>query len=55
MSAHSANTYDELHDWAEENGSGFLQAIAEAAFAANVRDYNLLRPMLLKLKENGHR
>jgi hypothetical protein len=50
------SVYDdvELHDWlrwAEENGPSFLRTIAEAAFAADLKNYNLIRPALLKLKE----
>jgi hypothetical protein len=43
----------ELHDWlrwAEGNGSGFLKATAEAALIADLKHYNLLRPVLLELK-----
>ena len=39
----------ELYDWlvwADEHGTIFLQAIAEAAFTADLNDYNLLRPCL---------
>jgi hypothetical protein len=42
----------ELHDWlrwAEENGSSFLEATAEAALIADLPHYNLLRPLLLKI------
>ena len=44
----------ELHNWlrwAEENGSSFLKATAEAALIADLRHYNLLRPVLLELKK----
>ena len=44
----------ELHDWirwAEENGSSFLKATAGAALIADLRHYNLLRPLLLELKK----
>lgn len=54
MTTESAFTDPELHDWliwTEENGSGFLRAIAEAALVADLKSYNLLRPVLLKLKE----
>lgn len=37
--------------WAEENGPSFLPTIAEAAFTADLKNYNLIRPALLKLKE----
>jgi hypothetical protein len=45
---------EELHDWlrgADEFGSGFLKAVAEAAMLADFRDYNRLRPVLLELKK----
>lgn len=45
---------DELRGWlrwAERNGSGFLRAIAEAALVSDLRHYNLIRPVLLKLRE----
>jgi hypothetical protein len=35
---------------AEENGPSFRRTIAEAAFTADLNDYNLLRPALLELK-----
>ena len=44
----------ELHDWlrwAEENGSSFLRTTAEAALLADLKHYNLLRPVLLELKK----
>jgi len=44
---------EELHDWlrwAEEEGSGFLKSAAEAALTADLKHYNLLRPVLLELK-----
>jgi hypothetical protein len=50
---YSASTDEELHDWlvwADEHGTSFLQAIAEAAFVSDLRDYYSLRPTLLKLK-----
>jgi len=50
---HSAFTDEELHEWliwADEKGSSFLRVISEAAFVADSRNYNLLRPVLLKLK-----
>jgi len=43
----------ELHDWlrwAEENGNSFLKTTAEAALIADLKHYNLLRPILLELK-----
>jgi len=50
------SAYDdvELHDWlrwAEENGSSFLKTTAEAALIADLKHYNLLRPVLLELKK----
>jgi hypothetical protein len=45
---------EELHDWlrwAEEIGSGFLKTTAEAALIADLKHYNLLRPVLLELKK----
>ena len=54
MSAESAYTDPELHDWliwAEANGTSFLQAIAEAAFVSDLKHYVLLRPTLVKLRE----
>ena len=53
VEVYSAFTDEELHDWlvwAGENGTTFLQAIAEAAFVSDLRDYYSLRPTLLKLK-----
>lgn len=44
----------ELYDWlrwVEQNGPSFLQAVAEAAFMADLKHYCLLRPLLLKLKD----
>jgi len=54
MTTRSALTDAELHDWlvwASENGSDFFKATAEAAFLSDTPSYNLLRPVLLKLKE----
>lgn len=51
---YSAATDDELRGWlgwAEKNGSGFLQRIAEAASIADAKHYNVLRPLLLRLRE----
>ena len=51
---HSASTDNELHDWlvwADEHGTSFLHAIAEAAFASDLKHYRLLRPVLLNLKK----
>lgn len=51
---YSAATDDELHGWlvrSFENGSGFLQAVAEAALVADLKNYNLLRPLLVELKK----
>ena len=48
----------ELHGWlrwAEENGSSFLKTTAGAALIADRKHYNLLRPVLLKLKEDESR
>jgi|ERR1035437_3530881 hypothetical protein len=39
----------------EANGPNFLRTMAEAAFAADLKNYNLLRPALLKLKEANPR
>jgi hypothetical protein len=50
----SARQDDELRDWvrwAETNGTSFVRAIAGAAFVADIPHYLLLRPVLLKLKE----
>jgi hypothetical protein len=47
-------TDEELHDWlrwAEENGSSFLRTTAETALIADLKHYNLLRPVLLELKK----
>jgi len=51
---HSASTDEELHDWlvwADEHGTSFLHAMAEAAFASDLKHYRLLRPVLLNLKK----
>ena len=48
----------ELHDWlvwVDEHGPSFLRAIATAAFTADLKNYNLLRPALLKLREANPR
>ena len=46
---------DELQDWlrsiGNNNASSFLQRIAEAAMVADLKHYNLLRPLLLELKK----
>lgn len=58
MAIESAYTDPELRDWlvwADEDGSGFLRAIAEAALVADLKHYNLLRPVLLQLKEQWPR
>jgi hypothetical protein len=50
----SACTDTELHGWlrwAEESGSSFLKATAEAALIADLKHYNLLRPVLLDLRD----
>lgn len=44
-----AELYDWLR-WAGKHGSGFLRAITEAALVADLKNYNLLRPVLLELK-----
>ena len=52
------STDSELYDWlrfADEHGTNFLQRIAEAALVADLKNYNLLRPVLLKLKEDESR
>jgi hypothetical protein len=43
--------------WASESGEtpSFIQAIAEAAFFADLRNYALLRPVLLELKRQSPR
>ena len=44
---------EELHGWlrwAEETGSSCLKTTAEAALLADLKHYNLLRPVLLELK-----
>src|ERR1022692_3459249 len=51
---HSATTDNELHDWliwADEHGTSFLHAVAEAAFLSDLKHYRLLRPVLLNLKK----
>jgi hypothetical protein len=50
----SATTDNELRDWligAREHGTSFLHAMAEAAFASDLKHYRLLRPVLLNLKK----
>ncbi|MGB8065886.1 MAG: hypothetical protein WCF26_28645 [Candidatus Sulfotelmatobacter sp.] len=50
---HSASTDIELHDWliwADERGTSFLHAMAEAAFLSDLKHYRLLRPVLFNLK-----
>lgn len=37
--------------WAEKDGTIFLRQIADAAFVSDLKDYCLLRPVLVKLKE----
>ena len=54
LTTHSASTDTELHDWlvwASQNGSDFLKVTAEAAFLSDTPSYNLLRPVLFKLRE----
>jgi hypothetical protein len=41
--------------WSHENGPSFLRTIVEAVFTADLKNYNLLRPALLKLKETNPR
>jgi hypothetical protein len=55
---YSANTDPELADWlrwAFESGEapGFIRAIAEAALIADLRNYALLRPVLLELRRQS--
>jgi hypothetical protein len=48
------STDEELHDWlrwAKEQGSSFLRTTAEAALIADLKHYNLLRPVLLDVKK----
>jgi hypothetical protein len=57
---YSAATDPELTDWlrwASESGEvpSFVQAIAEAAFLADLPHYALLRPVLLELKRQRPR
>jgi len=50
----SSSSDEELHDWlqwAEENGSSFLKTTAEASLIADLKHYDLLRPVLLELKK----
>ena len=50
----SAYTDTELHRWlrwSQENGPSFLRMTAEAALIADLKHYNLLRPVLLELKK----
>jgi hypothetical protein len=52
------STDDELQNWLRwelENGSSFLRAIGEAALVADLKHYNLLRPVLMRLKEGESR
>ena len=59
MPLHSAYTDNELRDWlvwsSSANVSSFLRAISEAAMVADLKSYNLLRPALLRLKEDESR
>jgi hypothetical protein len=41
--------------WAYQDGPIFLQRIAEAALASDLKHYNLMRPLLLKLKKEWPR
>jgi hypothetical protein len=43
--------YDWLR-WAEESGPSFLRTMAEASFMADLKNYNLLQPVLLELKKD---
>ena len=55
---YSAATDDELRDWlcfADQHGPSFLQRIVEAAFTADLKNYALLRPLLLELKKEWPR
>lgn len=50
---HSAVTDPELQGWVEfqlKNGSDFLRSIATAAKMADVAEYSLLRPALVRLR-----
>jgi hypothetical protein len=38
-------------NWADGHGSNSLRAISEAAFIADSKNYDLLRPTLLNLKD----
>jgi hypothetical protein len=53
--ASSKHRHARLERWVEENGPSFLQTIAEAAFTADLKNYNSLRRVLLKLKEANPR
>lgn len=58
MNIESAYTDPELHDWiirVEEYGSNFMRALAKAALVADIKHFNLLRPVLLKLKQEETR
>ena len=53
------SVYDdaELYDWLRgdaQHSSNFLQRIAEAALVADLKSYNLLRPVLLELKKEWY-
>jgi hypothetical protein len=37
--------------WAAGDGPSFLRTILEASFMADLKNYNLLRPVLLELKK----
>ena len=37
--------------WAEGDGPSFLRTIAEASFMADLKNYNLLRPVRPELKK----
>jgi hypothetical protein len=45
-----AELYDWLR-WAGERGTSFLRTVSEAAFVADLKQYSLLRPVLVELKK----
>ena len=55
MATESAYTDNELREWlvwlSSANVSSFLRAISEAASLADLKDYALLRPTLVELKQ----
>jgi len=56
VATESAYTDNELRDWlvwlSSANVSSFLRVISEAASLADLKDYALLRPTLVELKQN---